>query len=185
MHQVYMISALIGGAILLIQLILMMVGGDADGDMDFSADVDDVSVSGSEFFDYLSLKSVFSFLTFFGLAGLAVDSSEWRPFPGATLVVALGAGCIAFYIVGLIMVGLSKLESSGNIDLKTAVDGTAQVYLRIPAQNQGAGKVTVTLQGRQVEVRAVTAGDELATGQQVQVIRYLQPDTLEVVGRSS
>ena len=109
MHQVYMISALIGGAILLIQLILMMVGGDADGDMDFSADVDDVSVSGSEFFDYLSLKSVFSFLTFFGLAGLAVDSSEWRPFPGATLVVALGAGCIAFYIVGLIMVGLGGL----------------------------------------------------------------------------
>lgn len=182
MHQIYMIAATVGGAVLIIQLVLMMVGADTDTDAgvtDF--ELDEAGVGGSEFFDYLSLKSIFSFLTFFGLAGLAVQSSDWRPFPGVDVVVAILAGGVAFYIVGLIMISFRKLESSGNLDLRQAVDSSAQVYLRIPAQNDGAGKVTVKIKGRQVEVRAVTPGEEIQTGQQVRITRYLDPDTYEVV----
>ena len=44
----------------------------------------------------------------------------------------------------------------------------------------GAGKVTLEVQGRYVEVEAVTAGPEIPTGQPIRVVAVPAPDTLEV-----
>ena len=73
-----------------------------------------------------------------------------------------------------------KLQASGNLDPRGAVGKAATVYLRIPPQKTGAGKITVSLQGRTAEFTAVTAGDEIATGQDVRVVRMTTPGTFEV-----
>jgi hypothetical protein len=41
--------------------------------------------------------------------------------------------------------------------------------------------VTVAVQGRSVELKAITVGPELATGAPVKVVALREPDTLEVV----
>ena len=62
-----------------------------------------------------------------------------------------------------------------------AVGCAAQVYLRIPARGTGYGKVTVTMQGRTVELNAVTSGPEIATGSAVKIVALREGDTLEVL----
>lgn len=180
MYWVYLIAAVLGGTVLVVQLLLMMIGldGGDDGSTEFA--MDEAGVGSTDFFAYLSLKSIIAFLTFFGLTGLAVRASGWQPFPGMDIVAAFLAGCLAFYVVGLLMIGMKRLESHGNLDLSQAVGKVATVYLRIPAARSGEGKVTVPVKNQLVEMKAVTQGEEIPTGEKVQVVAFLKPDTLEV-----
>jgi hypothetical protein len=74
----------------------------------------------------------------------------------------------------------SKLYSEGNVDPENAVGQNAKVYLRIPGENAGKGKITVSIQGRSQEYEAVTSGPKLATGSSVRVVRQTTPNTFEV-----
>ncbi|MGE3165648.1 MAG: hypothetical protein AB7O52_12130 [Planctomycetota bacterium] len=180
MDTVFQVCAIVGGVIMVVQIVLMSLGFD-HGDGGFADfQLDEAGIGGHEFFDYLSLKAIVAFLTFFGLGGLLLNALDWRPFPGSTVVGSLGAGLVAFYVVGIIMKSFQRLQARGNVSLANAVGKTATVYLKIPQQNQGAGKVTVEIQNRTVEARAVTTGAELNTGAKVQVIAIVAPDTLEV-----
>lgn len=179
MHLAYMICAIVGGTIMVVQLALMILGFDNDtGSGDF--ELDEAGIGGSEFFEYLSLKSCIAFLTFFGLTGLTLQSMKWNPFLGAHVIASLGAGLVALYIVGFIMQALRRLHSQGNLDLRNAVGEVATVYLRVPPQNGGTGKVTVQIQNRTVEATAITYGEELSTGSKVHVVGIVGADTLEV-----
>jgi membrane protein implicated in regulation of membrane protease activity len=172
LHDVDLICAVVGGTLLVVQTILLAVGGagDADGDPDVvdHADGPGDSSHDASFVKWLSLKTVVAFLTFFGLAGLAAHEAGTSP--TATLLIALVAGLASVFFVGFLMAGLGRLQSKGNLDMQNAVGATAKVYLRVPAARSGAGKVTLEVQGRFVEAEAVTAGPELPIGAQVRVV---------------
>ena len=192
MENLYFYCAVVGGAFLVLQTVLMLfAGGDADVDTDVDMDVDvdvdsGVDVHGAEhvgdagdaFVKLLSLKTIVAFLTFFGLTGLAcldggVDST-W------TFVASVGAGLVAFYLVAWLMAMLWKLRSEGNEDLRNAIGTEGKVYLRVPGKHQGIGKVTVHVQGRKITRKAVTGGDEIPTGTRVNVVALSGDDTLKV-----
>lgn len=128
---------------------------------------------------WLSLKAVVASLTFFGLAGLASEKAGLTTF--ATLAIAVVAGGVAVFLVAVLMASLSRLQSRGNVDLANAVGRTGRVYLRIPGDRAGPGKVTIDVQGRSVEVAAVTAGPELPTGASVRVLGVVGADTVDVM----
>jgi membrane protein implicated in regulation of membrane protease activity len=176
LRTLYLVCALIGGTAIVVQTILLLVGG-GDGDLDDGPDVHhDGSHSDVAFLKWLSIKGIVAFLTFFGLAGLATGSS---PRPLQTLPVALAAGLAALFAVGWMMRALSRLQSSGTLDLGNAVGKTGRVHLRIPPARRGAGKVMVEVQGRLVECGAVTAANEIPTGTPVRVVA-VSGDVLEV-----
>ena len=89
------------------------------------------------------------------------------------------AGALALYLVAYLMGALSGLQSKGNLDFKNAVGERGRVYLRVPGSNSGLGKITLALQGRSVECKAVTRGPEIPTGADVRVVS-VTADTLEV-----
>ncbi len=124
--------------------------------------------------------STVAFLAFFGLGGLVADMT-FNLAPGWQVGTAIATGLMAFYIVGFIMMSLGRLESQGNVDLTRAVGGKAQVYLVIPAERTGTGKITITLKEQSLQINAVTAGAEIRTGQQVEVVGMSDPETYEVV----
>jgi hypothetical protein len=188
----YLLCAVIGGTILVIQTILIAVGAGSDGDADVDADVDagdlhdgDVShdpvdAHGADsFLKIFSFKTLVAFVTFFGLGGLASAKGGTADTP--SILIALGAGVAALFIVAYLMGALSRLQSKGNVDLKNAVGKAAKVYLLVPGDRSGAGKVMVAVQGRKVEARAVTAGAPIPTGAEVRVVGVNESDTLEVV----
>ena len=55
------------------------------------------------------------------------------------------------------------------------------MYLRIPGARSGKGKITVTVQGREVQFAAVTdAEDVLPTGSDVEIVEQVTADTFIV-----
>ena len=129
-------------------------------------------------FGVISFRTVVAALAFFGLAGLAAQSAEAST--TNTLVVAVGAGAAAMYAVYGMMRGMRSLHAEGTVRIQRAIGKCATVYLRIPPQNSGAGKIQINLQNRTMEYQAVTAGDALPTGATVVVTDVLGSDTVQV-----
>lgn len=169
MHTFYLWSAMIGGGLLVLQLLLTLVGGDSDVDGEVDAGADGAG---------LSFRTAVAFMTFFGLAGMMALNAGFSPV--LSLALACLAGAVAFWLVGLAMFQVSRLRSSGNVDIANAVGAEARVYLRVPAERSGEGRVTVPIQGRTMQYRALTRGPELATGSLCRVVAVHAGDTLEV-----
>ncbi len=173
LETIYLGAAVLGGALLLIQIGAALLGG---GDVEVDADVD---VDAADAGGHLSFRTVVAFVTFFGVAGMAARSSGVeRPL---SVAIALVAGSLAFWLVGLAMLQLSRLRSSGNVEIRNAVGQEAKVYLAVPAAGSGTGTVTVAIQGRTVQFKAVTSGEAIATGRFCKVVGVHAGDTLEVV----
>ena len=182
MDNVYFYCAAVGGAVLVIQTLFILFAGS---DTDVTADADPGGVMdhgghGDAFLKVLSFKAIVAFVTFFGLTGLA--SRHGGIGAGVTLAIALLAGVIALYVVAGLMTALARLQSQGNVELGNAVGMVGRVYLRVPARGAGEGKVTVEIQDRTVECRAVTEGEELATGASVRVVGVDGSEILRVSG---
>jgi hypothetical protein len=79
------------------------------------------------------------------------------------------------------MRSLHRLKADGTIHLERALGQSGTVYLTIPGQKSGLGKVTFRLQNRTVECQAVTPHGQLPTGSNIVVSAVLGPDTVEVV----
>jgi hypothetical protein len=84
------------------------------------------------------------------------------------------------YGVHFLMQGLHKLRSDGTIQIDRALGEQATVYLTIPGENSGCGKIHLNLQNRLVEFQASTPRQKLPTGARVVVTRIVGPDTVEV-----
>ena len=177
LQSVYLGCAVIGGAILVLQLGLLMLGG-IGGDVDFDGDTDFDGDAG-EGLSYLSIRALAGFLTFFGLTGLAGHNAGWSNW--VTMLASLGAGLAMFVLVAWIMSLYKRLSSSGNLDPNNAIGKSAMVYLRIPASRAGQGKITVTVQGRELQFQAVTdSEEELPTGREVEVVALVSAETFAV-----
>lgn len=189
-YSVYFWSALIGCTLLAIQVILQVIGlggeadmdaGAADVDVDADLDAGDPAhgTAGNLFFGILSFKALVAFAGIFGLTGLSLQDGDYSSFQRAAMSVV--AGLVAMVLVGMLMRMLHSLGSSGSVVVRNALGHQAQVYLRIPAAGEGRGKVTLELQGRTVELDAVTDGDAIATGKVVKVTEIIGNETLKVM----
>ena len=179
MTTLFLTCALLGGAILLVQLVLGFVGFDDHGD---GADHHDghagkEGLSGG--LNLLSVRALSAGLTFFGIGGLAGLSTGFGLF--AALPLALIAGAVATIAVAAVMRAMMRLEGDGTLLIHGAVGTSGTVYLTIPGDRGGVGKIHVTLQNRLVELQAVTAQRTLPTGSRVLVIDVVGPDTVDVV----
>src|SRR5262249_9380565 len=90
------------------------------------------------------------------------------------------AGCLALYLVAMLMKTLMKLKSDGTVRIEKAIGQQGRVYLAIPGNHAGSGKVTLTVQNRSVECLARTAQQDIATGTTVQVVTVPGRNLVEV-----
>lgn len=195
-YYIYGFCAVVGGTILVCQSLMTLLGlsddvdvGDSDlGDIDVPDDAGGSSHHGHHahgrmtdwLFGVLTFRTAVAALTFFGLVGLGLRDSESVNAVGA-FFLALGAGVTAMYGVHWMMVAMQGLRADGTAHIENSVGSIAQVYLRVPPNGEGVGKVTVKLQGRTVEYRAVSECPELIpTGANVRVVRVVSADTVEI-----
>ena len=189
MNTVFLYTAAIGGSFLVLQFLLLLfgVGGDADGahggDGPIHGHVDGHAVGHDQgsLLRLLSLQTVATFATFFGLTGLGCEQLCWSPLSVAGTAVLVSA--VALVLVARALRALLRLQSSGTLDLGNAVGQSANVYLRVPARGNGCGRVLVAVQGRTVECRAVSRGDEIPTGAPVRVVDRTDDEVLVVEPR--
>ena len=181
MSTVFLYCAVVGGTVLVLQFVLLSFGAGADTDTGLDHGAGHAAGVGhdqSAFLKLFSMQTVSTFLTFFGLAGLATARLQWSP---VAVAAAAGlAGFAALMVVGKLMQSLGRLQSHGNVDLDNAVGHTGRVYLRIPAAGTGHGRVLMEVQGRTVECRAVSRAAEIPTGATVRVLAHTDGDVLVV-----
>ena len=189
MYYVFLACALVGGTIAVLQFVMAVVGFGAD-DLDFMDDVDfpddvgdaqgDVLDHGSTWlFGVISFRTVIAAAAFFGLAGLAgLQSGQSTP---VALVLGLVAGIVSMYGVHFLMQLLVKLRHDGTIRIEKSLGTRGKVYLPIPGNNDGAGKVQLRLEDRIVEYEAITSESEkLPTGATIEVVEIVSPTRLAV-----
>jgi hypothetical protein len=174
-HQVFWFIAIIFSVLFFIQFILLLIGLDSD-----SSDFDHAGDSGSfgHEFSALSVRSIIAFFTFFGWTGVLAMNNDLGIW--VTVILSSATGLMAMFIVAFLMFKFSQLEQSGTLNLYNALDQQGEVYLTIPGQNNGRGKVNLMIDGRNREMDAVTDGDMLRTGAPVKVIEILDDNVLKV-----
>jgi hypothetical protein len=175
MVTLFLVCAILGGTVLVLQLLLGLVGVGMES-LDLHLDKD--GLHASDALNLLSARSLAAAIAFFGIGGLAVLTLGGGGL--LALPVALATGTSAAVGTATLMRGLTRLESDGTVQLERALGESGTVYLRIPGRNAGAGKVLITVQNRTVECKAVTALEELPTGTPIIVVDVLGPDTVEV-----
>ncbi len=160
--RVFALIAVPSTLVLVIQTVLLLfgIGDDMDGDFD---------VPGDDGFVLFSLRGIMAMAAVGGWSGLMLYETG---IPLAvSCILAMIFGFMALVAIAWLMKVSMKLQSSGNLDLGYAIGKVGTVYIPIPAEMKGTGKVNITLQERLVEVNAVTACDrKLATGESVRVV---------------
>ncbi|MBI1246397.1 hypothetical protein GC197_00965 [bacterium] len=186
MYWVFLVCAVVAGSVFVIQFLLLLLGMGID-ELDLPSDVpDDVphdftgDAHGSTWlFGILSFKTIVTALTFFGVAGLGCHAAELGT--PASLVIASATGLAAMYLVHWLMQLLHNLGSDGTVKIQNSLGCTGSVYIPIPANQSGVGKVQLRVQDQIIEFAAqTTANEKLATGTTVEVTQVISPEIVLV-----
>lgn len=167
------ICLLLGGGVVVLQFAASLLGMDHDaphGEFGHGPI--------SEGLQLFSVRALSAGVAFFGIGGLAA----LRLGLPAVLAIPIGAvaGILGAIGVAAVMRGMRRLEGDQTFRLTNAVGKSGDVYLSIPPQRSGTGKIHITIQERLMELDAVTPDEEIPTGSRVLVIDSIAPATVVV-----
>ncbi|MBN2521221.1 MAG: hypothetical protein JXB17_11985, partial [Bacteroidales bacterium] len=176
--KIYWCIALPASVLFIIQMILTFIGGDVDGmDADGHADVSIEHDTGIEF-QFITLKNLIAFFTIFGWAGIVCSGSGLGI--GKTVVISTISGLIMMLIMASIVYAMGKLTDSGTLSLANAIGKIGTVYLPIPANRNGLGKVQIKVQGFQTLDAMTDHDEEIKTGTIIEVSDIIDNEILLV-----
>ena len=197
MMRVMWAITLSASLIFIIQSVMTFLGADGGSDFDINSDVDlpdgglgDLPDSdGSAPIDgnavhgtgmgLLTFRNLVNFFLGFGWSAILLrESISSTPL---LMVVSILIGVALVFAVMMLFKWLSGMQQAGNIDVFKAAPGCeGKVYLRIPGERGGTGKVQITINNSVREYEALTDGDALPTGASIKVVDVLSADTLLV-----
>ena len=181
--QVYWVVALVTSLVFIIQMVLTFIGiGDADSDVDFGGDADfsdgDTLDTGGAM-QLFTIRNFINFLLGLGWGGVCLYSVI--PNTIVLTIVAILVGVLFVYIFLIIYRQLRKLERNGAYHIDDCVGQTVDVYLTIPANRSGMGKVQISFSGSVQELSALTDSDTpLRSGSKVRVTEVIDGTTVLV-----
>jgi len=157
----FSIPAIIGSLYFLMQIVLGGIGGDAglDVDIDFDGDIGAGGAPGVEF-GVLSAQTLSAFFMGSGWMGFAALRLLDVGMTGA-VVIAIASGVFFGWMIMKVMQAMMKLQNSANVSISETVGLGGNVYIRIPPEGQGTGRVTVILGTRQRRFSAVQTGSDI------------------------
>jgi len=159
-EQLFLLSGIVGGLILILRLILTIAGLDHHGGLDA------VHVDSDAGFQALTIQGISSFFAMFGVVGYTLFHNAAL---GLVLSVAsaLAAGAFSLWIIQKIFRSMLRLQSSGTVSLFAAVGSEGSVYLTVTKEG---GSVQINFANRLREFEAVSAdGATLPTGTAIRV----------------
>lgn len=183
----FVACAVFGGGILILQLVLGLVGlghagmNDVHHATPLSARGIDGHAHADDALHLRSARAIAAGLTFLGLGGLLGVELGLGPVLSSVIGVALGG--VAHVGTAMALRAMSKFEQDRTLVLDRAIGQTGTVYLAVPADASGMGKVHVSVQDRLIECPAISRHEAIPTGSSVLVVDVDEerPGTLVVV----
>ena len=167
--QVLWAITLSASLIFVIQTVMTFLGL-GDHDADFDLDTSDGSFDADPSMNLLTFRNLVNFCMGFGWTAVLMHEKIQS---NALLI-------IVSVIVGIFK-WLSGMQQTGNIDVhKSAVGCEGKVYLTIPGERKGEGKVQITINNAVREYDAVTDGETIPTGKAIKVTEVINDYTLLV-----
>lgn len=174
--KIYWVIATVATLIFIIQSILTFTGTDAaDG---VAADFEGDLTGGDSPFQLFSFRNLINFLLGFGWSGIAFYNTITNK--TLLMLIAFGIGIIFLFLFFIIIQQLQKLAEDNSFKIKDTLHKTATVYITIPANKTGKGKVQVSVKGSIHELEAVTHGNSIASGTMVKIIEIIDNNLLVV-----
>ena len=154
-------------------------GFDVDGDFDADGgDFDEITDITESPFRVFTVRNIIIFFAVFGWSGITLHNSGVGQIP--TVLVSTLLGIIVMLAVAGLFYFVTRLTQNGTMNPQNAKGLTGEVYLPIPANRGGIGKIHITFQGAFREMDAVTEGKAIPRGAIVQVIDVLSNNILLV-----
>lgn len=176
--QVLWAITLSASLIFVIQTIMTFLGL-GDHDADFDMDTSDGSFDADPSMNLLTFRNLVNFCLGFGWT--AVLMHEKIQSNALLIIVSVIVGILLVTVVMWIFKWLSGMQQTGNIDVhKSAVGCKGKVYLTIPGERKGEGKVQITINNAVREYDAVTDGETIPTGKAIKVTEVINDYTLLV-----
>lgn len=144
--------AIITSIIFLVQTLLTFIGSDtSDGlNADFDGNLDHVDAP----FQLFSLRNLINFLLGFGWAGVAFfDVIENKML---LLVLATVVGIIFVLLFFFLIKQILKLTEDNTFKIENLKGKTGEVYINIPKEKSGRGKILISTNGTNHELDAMT-----------------------------
>jgi len=172
--------AIASSLIFIIETVLTFIGADVEMDMDTDFDVPDGGFEGDPSMNLYTFRNLVNFLL--GMSWTAILLQEQIASKALLMIIAFAVGALLVFAVMMMFKGLSKMQQSGNIDVyKSAIGCTGKVYLTVPAERKGTGKVQININNSVREYDALTdSEDDLKTGTSIKVTEVLDTNTLLV-----
>ncbi len=176
--QVLWAITLSASLIFVIQTVMTFLGL-GDHDADFDLDTSDGSFDADPSMNLLTFRNLVNFCLGFGWT--AVLMHEKIQSNALLIIISVIVGILLVTVVMWIFKWLSGMQQTGNIDVhKSAVGCEGKVYLTIPGERKGEGKVQITINNAVREYDAVTDGETIPTGKAIKVTEVINDYTLLV-----
>ena len=164
--------------IFVIQTVMTFAGAEThDG---LSADFDSDLQGGDAPFQLFTFRNMINFLLGFSWTGLSFYNLIESPALLIALSFLVGAGFLVLFF--LIIRQIERLAEDNSFRINHALNKTASVYLPIPAQKKGSGKIQVSVRGSFHELDAITENEKIETSATVRIIK-IESNNLVVVER--
>ena len=186
--RAYWTIAIAASIIFLIQMTLTLLGL---GDTDAGGDMGDLDAGGADLGDgngdtmdtggaiqLFTIRNTVNFLLGIGWGGVCLSGVIENRF--MLTVAAILCGCIMVAAFIIMYRQLMKLEGNGSYRIEESVGQVCEVYIRIPAQRSGSGKVQISFHGSVQELPAQTEGDAIPSGTKVKVTHVVERSVLIV-----
>lgn len=155
-QRLYWYFAIGASIVFIIQTIMTFIGADTDTGMD--ADFDGNMDAGAYPFQLFSLRNLVNFLLGLGWAGATLYDVIDNQLILA--IVAVLVGLLFVFIFFLIIKALMKLAEDNSFHLESTIGKTGDVYLTIPPNREGKGKIFISSNGSTRELDAITKHDK-------------------------
>lgn len=179
LEKIFLVLAIVFTITFIIQAVLAFTGigdyemdaPDAGGLLDTDADTGG--------FPLISFRNFVVFFTVFGWSGLVGIKMN---FPRTWAVLfAFAMGLIMMFVVAYIYYMFLKMASERADNINYALNQTGEVYIRIPGNKSGKGKIQIAVQGAIRELDAITDEEkELKTGEMVKVVEIVDESLVKV-----
>lgn len=164
-QQTFWFIAIPTSLIFIIQSIMTFMGSDTSDSIDFDGDLNIAEAN----FQLFSLRNLINFLLGFSWTGISFYSII--PNPIALVTISLLVGALFVYLFFILIRQIQKLAEDNSFKLTNTLNKTAEVYLTIPENKKGKGKIMISVNGSFHELDAMTEQEKIESGSVVKVIR--------------
>ena len=186
--RAYWTIAIAASIVFCIQMTLTLLGLE---DTDAGGDIGDLDSVGADLGDgngdtmdtggaiqLFTIRNMVNFLLGVGWGGVCLSGLMENRFLLALAAILCGCIMVAAFII--MYKQLMKLEGNGSYRIEESVGQVCEVYIRIPANRSGSGKVQISFHGSVQELPAQTEGEAIPSGTKVRVTKVVDKAVLIV-----